>query len=68
VVVRRRELLSEKQVAAALRTDVAALQRMRASGIGPAYRVGPDGQVWFTAAALHAWLVRSRPRWSRPHQ
>ncbi|MDP9115683.1 MAG: hypothetical protein M3O28_00130 [Actinomycetota bacterium] len=68
MVLRRRELLSEKQVAAALRTDVAALQRMRSAGIGPAYRVGPDGQVWYSPGAVQGWLIGSRPRWSRPHQ
>jgi hypothetical protein len=60
-----RRLLSEKQVAAVLRTDVAALQRMRAAGIGPAYRVLPDGRVYFTPAAVQAWLTGPRPRWSR---
>jgi hypothetical protein len=58
-------LLSEKQVAAVLRTDVAALQRMRAAGIGPAYRVLPDGRVCFTPDAVQTWLTGPRPRWSR---
>jgi hypothetical protein len=61
-----RRLLSEKQVAAVLRCDVAALQRMRAAGIGPAYRVLPDGRVYFTPDAVRAWLMGPRPRWSRP--
>lgn len=60
-----RRLLSEKQVAAVLRTDVAALQRMRAAGIGPAYRVLPDGRVYFTPDAVHVWLTGPCPRWSR---
>lgn len=60
-----RRLLSEKQVAAVLRCDVAALQRMRAAGIGPAYRVLPDGRVVFTPASVQAWLMGPRPRWSR---
>lgn len=55
-----RSLLSEGQVAAALRCDVAALQRMRAAGIGPAYRVLPNGAVLYTADAVRAWLAGAR--------
>lgn len=53
-------LLSEQQLAAALRCDVAALQRMRAAGVGPAYRVLPSGVVLYTADSARAWLAGAR--------
>lgn len=67
----RRVLLSEAQVAFALRCDVVALQRMRAAGVGPAYRVLPGGLVVYTPEAVRAWLggrrdYRDRPRLPRP--
>lgn len=66
----RRVLLSEVQVAVALRCEVVALQRMRAAGVGPAYLVLPGGLVVYTPGAVRAWLCgrrdyRDRPRPSR---
>lgn len=55
-----RQLLSEQQVATALKCEVAALQRMRAGGVGPAYRVLPNGVVLYTADAVRAWLDGAR--------
>lgn len=56
----RSVLLSEQQLAVALRCDVAALQRMRAAGVGPAYRVLPSGVVLYAPDAVRAWLAGSR--------
>ena len=63
---RRVLLLSEAQVAFALRCDVAALQRMRSVGVGPAYRVLPDGRVLYAPEAVRSWLSGDRTGGRRP--
>lgn len=60
MTAQRLVLLSEQQLASALRCDIAALQRMRAVGVGPVYRVLPNGIVLYTADAVRAWLAGAR--------
>jgi hypothetical protein len=62
----RRGLLSEAQVAAVLRCDAVALQRMRAAGVGPAYLVLPGGLVVYTPSSVRAWVCGRRNYRDRP--